>query len=374
MMRIAPPDALAARVSRLQALLADRQLDAVIVTNLPNIAYLTGFFASAAAVVATKDHMVLIGDGRYAQALEARAQEWSFIRPVELQPGSSYDQAIVDAIEPLKGLRIGFEATHLTVRRHRFFASALIDRGWRTPLIETDGVVEELRVRKDAWEIERLRAGGEKLSSVAMCILSKVLAGRSESDIAAEIDRELRAAGFDRPAFDTIVAAGPNAALPHGRAGRRQIEAGDLVVLDFGGVLDGYCTDLSRTVTAGAADSRQIRLIEQVVEAQAAAFHLVRPAVAPEAVDAGARERLAREGLDEAFTHGTGHGLGLEIHEAPRVTRARPNHAEPPLAAGMVMTLEPGVYFPGWGGVRIEDDVLVTEEGAEWLTDVPRTL
>jgi Xaa-Pro aminopeptidase len=245
--------------------------------------------------------------------------------------------------------------------------------GWDDPLRETDGLVEGLRAQKDGWEIGRLRDAAERLSSVAKCILSKALAGLTEADIAAGIETSLRQAGFERPAFDTIVAAGPNAALPHARAGARRIEEGDLVVLDFGGVLDGYCTDLTRTVTAGPAPVRERRLIEQVIEAQAAAFDAVAPRQPPEAVDEAARGALARHGLADAFSHGTGHGLGLEVHEAPRVTRARPDHAEPLLARGMVMTLEPGVYFPGWGGVRIEDDVLVTDDGAEWLTDVPRT-
>jgi Xaa-Pro aminopeptidase len=175
-------------------------------------------------------------------------------------------------------------------------------------------------------------------------------------------------------AFDTIVAAGPNAALPHARASQRRIEGGELVVIDFGGVLDGYCTDLTRTVTAGPAGTRERALVERVTEAQQAAFDALVPGRQPEAADQAARDTLARYGLADAFTHGTGHGLGLEVHEGPRVTRARAERPEPPLAPGMVMTLEPGVYFPGWGGVRIEDDVIVTQEGAEWLTDVPRTL
>jgi Xaa-Pro aminopeptidase len=143
--------------------------------------------------------------------------------------------------------------------------------------------------------------------------------------------------------------------------------------MDFGGVLDGYCTDLTRTVTAGTAGRRERRLIEWLAEAQAAAFQVVRPGHSPEAVDSAARTVLAAHGIGDAFTHGTGHGLGLEIHEAPRITRARPALPEPLLAAGMVLTLEPGAYFPGWGGARIEDDVLVTEDGADWLTNVPRT-
>jgi Xaa-Pro aminopeptidase len=371
-MRIAPPDILSARLARLASTLEDRGLDAVIVTSLANVAYLTGFFASAAALIATRGELLLVGDGRYAQALNDRAQEFPSIRAIELPPGASYDQTLVDTLLPLQGARVGFESSHVTVRRHHFVVSQLADQGWAAALHDADGVVDGLRVRKDAWEVARLRDGAQRLSSVAKCILSNVLAGRTEADVAAEIDGALRRAGFERPAFDTIVAAGPNAALPHGRAGQRRIEAGDLVVIDCGGVLDGYCTDLTRTVAAGPAGPRERRLIEQVVEAQQAAFAAVRPGAAPEAVDEAARETLGRYGLAEAFTHGTGHGLGLEIHEAPRVSKRRAGHAEPPLQTGMVMTLEPGAYLAGWGGVRIEDDVLVTEDGAEWLTDVPR--
>jgi Xaa-Pro aminopeptidase len=372
-MRIAPPDILAARLERLRASLVARSLDAIVITSLPNLAYLTGLFASAGAAVAGRENLILIGDSRYAEALNARAHEWPAIRPLTLPAGVSFDAAIVDAVAQLAGLRVGFEARQLTVARHRFLTRTLGQRGHKDELVETDGIVEELRVTKDRWEVGRLHEGGARLSEVAKCILPKVLAGRTEADVAADIDAALRRSGFERPAFDTIVASGPNAALPHARAGDRPIGPGELVVLDFGGVLDGYCTDLSRTVVAGPAGDRERKLIERVIAAQQAAFAATGPGVAPEDVDLAARESLAREGLAEAFTHGTGHGLGLEIHEAPRVTRRRADHTEPALAVGTVMTLEPGAYIPGWGGVRIEDDVLVTDGGAEWLTDVPRT-
>lgn len=373
-MRIAPPDVLGRRVARLRQAMASQSLDALIVTSLPNVAYLTGFFASAGALVISSDEIGLIADSRYAEPLSARARELPAIRPAMLDPGVSFDAAIVRAVEPFAGSCVAFEAQHLTVARHRYLTHELSKRGRTDQLLATLGVVEDLRARKDEWEVERLRDGAARLSSVAKCILPKVLAGRTEADVAAEIDASLRRAGFERAAFDTIVASGPNAALPHARAGERQIGEGELVVIDFGGVLDGYCTDLTRTVATGRRGPRERLVIERVVEAQHAAFLAVRAGVAPEAVDGAARERLAGYGLADAFTHSTGHGLGLEIHEAPRVTRARPDDSEPPLAAGNVMTLEPGAYFPGWGGVRIEDDVLVTEEGAEWLTDVPRTL
>jgi Xaa-Pro aminopeptidase len=373
-MRIAPPDILSLRHHALARELTARSLDAVVVTSLPNIAYLTGFFASAAALVATAEDMFLIGDGRYAQALAERAQRFPPIRAIELATGASYDQTIVTTLAPLRGLRVGFESSHVSVRRHGYIMTSLAAEGWTDALIDADGIVDGLRVVKDTFEVGRVRDGAERLSDVAKCILSNVLAGRTEADVAAEIDAALRRAGFERPAFDTIVAGGPNAALPHGRAGQRRIESGELVVIDFGGVLDGYCTDLTRTVVAGAAAPRERRLIEQVIEAQAAAFARVRAGVEPEAVDDAARESLGRVGLADAFTHGTGHGLGLEIHEAPRVSKRRAGQAEPLLRAGMVLTLEPGAYLPGWGGARIEDDVLVTEDGAEWLTNVPRAL
>jgi Xaa-Pro aminopeptidase len=371
-MRIAEAEFFDARFRALTPSFAASGIDALLVTNLSNIAYLTGLFASAATAVVTPEQVMLIGDGRYQEALAAREEACAFLRVRVLAAGQSYDEAIVAALNELDARRVGFEASHLTVSRHHFVNDALQRAGLGTELVSTDGLVEQGRVRKDSWEVDRLRDGAARLSEVAKCILSNVLAGRTESDVAAGIEQELRRAGFERPAFDTIVASGPNAARPHARAGQRRIERGDLVVLDFGGVLDGYCTDLTRTVTAGAAGERERRLIEQVVEAQAAAFAAVRPGGPPEAVDAAARDTLSRHGIADAFTHGTGHGLGLDVHEAPRVTRARPQHTEPPLASGMVLTLEPGAYFPGWGGVRIEDDVLVTASGAEWLTDVPR--
>lgn len=371
-MRHPPPDLLAARARRLASDAAAESIDALIVTTLPNVAYLTGFFASAAALVVTPDALHLIGDGRYTEGLAARALDYPAIRPVHLQPGASYDEAIVEVLQPLRGMRVGIEASHLTVRRHRFLARRLAEDGWDAAIVETDGLVERLRLCKDAWEVAVLREGARRLSDVAKCILPKVLAGRTEAEVAAEIDRALREAGFERTAFDTIVAAGPNAALPHARAGSRRIAAGDLVVVDFGGVLDGYCTDLTRTVQVGPGREAERQLVERVVEAQAAAFAAVGPGKSPGSVDHAARRVLDGYGLGDAFRHGTGHGLGLEVHEAPRLTRGRPQEVEPPLAAGMVMTLEPGAYVTGWGGARIEDDVLVTEDGAEWLTDVPR--
>lgn len=373
-MHLAPAERFHARVARVTSALATRQLGAFLVTRLSNVAYLSGFFASAAAAVVSSDGLTLIGDGRYADLLAERQRACDFIRVVQVPAGASYDQVIAEVLRPLEGVRVAFEATEVTVAQHEFLTRTLARAGWTSSLIATSGVIESERACKDSWEVATLRAGATRLSDVAKCILPKALAGRTELDVAAEIDFELRRAGFERPAFDTIVAAGPNGARPHARPTARRIAPGELVVLDFGGVLNGYCTDLTRTVAAGIPGTRERRLIEQVIEAQTAAFDVVRPGTAPDAVDAAARQVLTKYGIGEAFTHGTGHGLGLDVHEAPRLSPARNSTSEPPLAIGMVMTLEPGVYFSGWGGVRIEDDVLVTASGAEWLTDLPRFL
>ncbi len=186
--------------------------------------------------------------------------------------------------------------------------------------------------------------------------------------MAAEIEAAIREAGFSRPAFETIVASGPNSVLPHARPTDRPIQDGDPTVLDFGGVYDGYCVDLTRTVQLGAPSGSLRQLYGAVAEAQKAAIAAVRPGVACSAIDAAAREVLGRYGLAEAFGHGTGHGLGLEVHEEPRIARQSARLPDPVVEPGMVFTIEPGAYVSGVGGVRIEDDVLVTDTGCEVLT------
>jgi Xaa-Pro aminopeptidase len=206
--------------------------------------------------------------------------------------------------------------------------------------------------------------------------MSEVRAGRAERDVALAIDVAVRQAGFDRSAFETIVASGPNAALPHARPGERRLTEGDLVVLDFGGVYDSYCVDLTRTISVGRASERARRVYAAVLEARNRALAATAPGVSRFSVDAAARETLASAGMGEAFTHGTGHGLGIDVHEAPRISKRSPDvdASDEWLAAGMVFTIEPGAYFPGWGGVRIEDDVVVTEGGMELLTHVATDL
>ena len=370
-MQLAPPDHHLARHARLRDDLRAESLEALLVTSLPNVAYLTGLFATAGAAVVSHDRVSLVVDGRYVAAAHARANELG-LEVVTLPTSGSYDEAIAAMLGTFGDGRVGFEAAHMTVRQYRDLSARLTAADSKIEMTATEGLVEQRRAVKDAWELHTLQEAARRLSDAAKCIIPKALAGQRERDVAAGIDAELRRVGFDRPAFDTIVAAGPNSAMPHYRAGDHQLANGQLVILDFGGLLNGYAVDMTRTIAVGGPDSRQRRLLEQIAEAQAAAFRAIKVGRPATDVDGAARDVLDRAGLGNAFTHGTGHGLGLEVHERPRVAKYRAELPAEPLQAGMVFTLEPGAYLEGWGGVRIEDDVVVTAEGAEWLTDVPR--
>jgi Xaa-Pro aminopeptidase len=232
-------------------------------------------------------------------------------------------------------------------------------------LVPTERIIESDRVVKDEAEIAILEEAGRRLGRATAELVSLARPGRSEVEVANDIDALLRRLGFERLAFETIVASGPNSTLPHARPGPRLLQEGDGVVLDFGGVYDGYCVDLTRTVQLGDAGADFRRLFAAVAEAQRAAIASVRPGVPASAVDTVAREALGRYGLEDAFGHGTGHGLGLEVHEEPRIGRALAGVPDLLLEPGMVFTIEPGVYVEGIGGVRIED---VTDEGCVVLT------
>jgi Xaa-Pro aminopeptidase len=360
--------------------LARHQLDGLIVTTRSNITYLTNFVGSSALVVLTADKVSFITDFRYVTALDGLQKSAEACPDLELSVvDGSYDHTLIGVIKGLRGLRLGFEASNLTVSRHRLLTAGLEgDAGTGTALIPTDQIVERIRVRKDGGEVATLREAARRLSDVARGVFEEIAHGRTERDIALAIDMRIRKAGFERTAFDTIVASGPRAALPHATPGERRLSEGDLVVLDFGGVYDSYCVDLTRTVSVGRADERVREVYGAVLEAHDRAIRTVQPGISRFAVDAAARDWLTGCGLGEAFGHGTGHGLGLDIHEGPRITRPTtdvpPGDADRDLEPGMVFTIEPGAYLPGWGGVRIEDDVLVTEHGVDVLTSVTTDL
>ena len=384
-MSMASSAALAARHEQVRRALAAANIDALVVTHLPNIFYLTNFTGTSAVLVLTAGALHFVTDFRYLSSVSALQAGPSACPGLELCPvAESYEETLVATLGAAGLPRAGFEAAHLTVSRLRWI-EATLRGGPDVELVATEGIVESARIRKDAGEQATLREAALRLSAVLQGVLAEVRPGLTETEVALALETGMRRAGFTRPAFDTIVASGPSSALPHARAGDRRLSAGDLVVLDFGGVYNGYCVDLTRTVSVGPPSVQAERVYDAVRRAQQAAIAAVRPGVAVAAVDAAARESLTRDGYGEAFGHGTGHGLGIEVHEAPRVARPNPASAGrvyPPghvpeattLESGMVITVEPGAYLPGFGGVRIEDDVLVTAEGCEVLTSVGRDL
>ena len=352
-------------------------LDALLITNLTNVRYVTGFSGTAGAAILMPDRCVLVVDFRYASSAREVLSHHTDNLVELVVTDRTYDETLADLIRGSRASQIGIEGASMTVSRFQTLSA------WLTPpaaaggtgrtigLVPTDQMVERRRAVKDAVEIEILREAARRLSQVARGVPALARANRPERDIATDIDASIRAAGFERPAFDTIVASGPNSARPHARPGSRRLAPGDGVVLDFGGVYDGYCVDLTRTVYVGAPAASLRRLALAVREAHTAAIAAIRPGARPSEIDRAARDVLAGHGLGEAFGHGTGHGLGLEVHENPRISKLPGALPDEPVVAGMVFTIEPGAYVEGLGGVRIEDDVLVTQDGCDVLTDVP---
>jgi Xaa-Pro aminopeptidase len=373
----APSDVLAARHRTVRESFREHQLEALVVTSLPNVLYLTNFTGSTAIVVLTADRLTFLTDSRYITAVSdtrGTAQECPGLQLTNVE--GSYDATLARLLLAMGSSRIGFEATNLTYSRHAWLSKTLAPGPKAPELVPTEGLLERARARKDGYERSILREAASRLSRVAAAIVSEVRRGRTERDIARAIDLRIIEAGFEKPAFETIVASGPNAALPHAHPTERKLTEGDLVVLDFGGVYDSYCVDLTRTVVIGPATPRVRQVYTAVLNAHDAAIRAVAPGVSRFAIDEAARSTLATAGMAEAFGHGTGHGLGVEIHEDPRIAKRRPDDdpAAGAVSEDMVFTIEPGAYFPGWGGVRIEDDVVVTASGVAVLTDVSTEL
>lgn len=339
----------------------------MVISTPANLTYLCGFTGSQGLLVLSASAAWMLLDGRYEQAFrQSVASGLAGAVRVRGVPGR-FDQALAALLAELPAGDVAFEADRVTVSTLQAWQAAAPGRAFAP----TSGLVESLRAVKDPSEIATIRRACSLLSDVAGHLGSWVGAGRTERAVAAGIDAALADAGFERPAFPTIVAAGPNSAHPHARPTDRRLEKGDLVVLDFGGVLDGYCGDLTRMAVVGRLGSNAQILLDAVRHAQDAAIQTVRAGVLASDVDAAARQVLTSYGLGEAFLHATGHGLGLDVHEFPRIGRA---DADRPvrLEAGMVCTIEPGAYVAGLGGARVEDDVLVTADGCEVLTTAPR--
>jgi Xaa-Pro aminopeptidase len=361
-----PPMDVAGRLPRLRERLADAACDAVLITNLANIRYLTGFSGSAALLLVLPDDLVMATDGRYQfQAAEQLAAGGVEARLV-VGNVATQKEGLASAAAALR--RLGLEAASVTWARQRTFG-----REWfpSAELVPTEGLVEALRRVKDDGEVARMAAAAHVADQAFAAVRPLLATGASELDVAMALDFEMRRGGATASSFDTIVASGPNGAKPHARPSARRIEAGELVVIDFGAVVDGYCSDMTRTVSAGPPRSDTMaRMVEVVAESQRAGVAAVRAGVAAAEVDRTCRDVITAAGWGDAFLHSTGHGVGLDIHEAPTVSATSGDT----LAAGQVVTVEPGVYLPEHGGVRIEDTVVVTDTGCRPLTLAPKDL
>ena len=354
------------RQTRLQGVLAKHRLDGLLVTHLPNIRYLCGFTGSAGVLLVTESTRVFFTDGRYTEQAGTEVQGARVV--IARKPPLIAASERLAAKGKKWGLKtLGIEGDHLTVAGRSQLTKVLQSR---LKLREAPPLVEQARMVKDAEEIDRLRAAvlqGARLFDVA---LRTIRAGVKETEVAAEMEYAARRAGVEGMSFETIIASGPRSALPHGRASQAAIPSNGFVVCDFGVILTGYCSDMTRTVHLGVPGQQARGVYAAVREAQQAGTEAVKPGAKVSEVDRAARNVLRKNGLGRHFTHSTGHGVGLEIHEAPRVAAGQAEVLRP----GMVVTVEPGVYIPGVGGVRIEDMVVVTERGREVLTPTPKEL
>ena len=344
----------------------DVPVEALVLTNLANGRWLTGFSGSAMVVVLTADDLLVVTDGRYATQAPAELSAAGVEgRVVIANRGSEQQEAAAAAVSGLG--RIALEADNVTWSRYRKFAGEWFADA---ELVPSTGVIERLRRRKSPEEVARVAAAAAVADGALAEVLPRLAERPTEGEVAAELDHLMRRGGASGSAFDTIVAAGENSALPHARPGPRRIEPGDLVVIDFGAIIDGYRSDMTRTVCVGEPRTPGGRVYEVVRESQQAGVEAVADGVSCADVDAVCREVISDAGWGEAFLHSTGHGVGLDIHEAPSLS----SRSDEVLAAGEVVTVEPGIYLAGEGGVRIEDTVVVTADGCRRLTCSPKTL
>jgi Xaa-Pro aminopeptidase len=346
------------RGERLAKQLAERELDQLFVSDLTNVRYLTGFSGTNGACLISTEGLIFFTDFRYTERAAAEVGgEWE--RP-------DAERELIPQIVGRMSGRVGFEDAHLSVRQlGRLEAAA----GEGVELLPAGDLVEQLRAVKEPEELERIAAAAELTDGVYSWALERGLAGRTERDVARACESRLRELGAE-PSFPPIIAAGDNGALPHAEPGEREIGAGELVVFDMGAQLDGYCSDCTRTYATGEVDGEAREAYELVLRAQQAALEAVRAGATGKEVDAVPRELISEAGYGDHFGHGTGHGVGMEVHEGPRLATT----SEDELAENSVVTVEPGVYLPGRFGIRIEDLVVVTADGHRNLSGLPKEL
>jgi len=359
-----PPMDVAGRLPRVRTALAATGADALLVTRLVNLRYLTGFTGSAGMALVLPDELVFVSDGRYRDQAADQLAAAGVEARIEIT-NTNQREVVSGAVAGSAVARLALEADDVTWSHQRAFADSWF---MGIDLVPTSGLVEQLRLVKDAGEVARIEAAAAVADVALAHVRLRLADGLTEQEFGLELDTEIRRLGATGNSFETIVGSGPNGAKPHHRPGTRRIGEGDLVVIDFGAMVDGYCSDMTRTVMVGEPSATQQRMLDVVTEAQQAGVDAVTAGGSAAAIDVACRTVIDDAGWGAAFLHATGHGVGLEIHEAPRVAAT----ADATLAAGFVVTVEPGVYLPEHGGVRVEDTVVVTDHGCRPLTLTPK--
>ena len=351
------------RCKNLRKLIQQEKIDGLLVTNFTNVSYLTGFSGDDSYLLVSGDSQLLLSDPRYTIQLQEECPGLNcFIR----DPGESMADAVVKSVNAAKIERLGVESASLTLLQDRSFANG-------APAVErvpTNNLVEQLRLVKDRTEIDDTRLACRQAERAFHAVRSLLTPEMTELEIAAELEYQARRFGAQALSFPAIVAVGARSALPHARPTERKIGTANFTLIDWGAHTGRYMSDLTRILVIGRISPKLRKIYNVVLKAQLAAINSIRPGVSCGAVDSIARTVIRKAGFGKAFGHGLGHGLGLEIHEGPRLSKNQKLVLRP----GMIVTVEPGIYLPGWGGIRIEDDVLVTRNGHEVLSDLPKQL
>ena len=351
------------RRDQLRKALRKSGVDAMLVTNYTNVTYLTGFTGDDSYLLLTPKEAIVISDPRYTTQLE---EECPGLELETREPGVPILESVSKLIKRCKAQKLGVESTSITMAVFQAIRDKLVG----TELVGLSQAVEELRMIKDKEEIERIRRAGVQAARAIDVIRASLTPDMTERQVAADLEHQIRRFGGKGCSFPPIVAVGTRAALPHARPTERRIGEADFVLIDWGANEGLYASDLTRVYATGKISPKLQKIYRVVLQAQLAGIEAIRPGVSCEEVDKAARSVIVKAGYGPQFGHGLGHGIGLEVHEAPRLARNQQTVLRP----GMVVTVEPGIYLPDWGGVRIEDDVLVTRTGYEVLTSVPKEL
>jgi len=350
------------RLSALRRKLAEQNLDAILITQPENQRYLSGFTGSAGVLLISQDQAIIATDFRFFEQVARQALDFQLAK-VE----GKFAALLPQLVEQVEAKRVGFESAHLTFDQHREWAE--VAEGFE--LVPTKDIVEDLRAVKDEDELNTIKKAVALSDAAFAHILGSIEPGMTERDVAWELESYMRTHGAEKVAFDLIIGAGPNGAMPHATVSDRAIQAGEPIVIDLGAALDGYHSDLTRTICLGEPDDKLREIYGLVLRAQLAAedwIEGIKPGMTGKEADVIARRVIEEAGYGEQFGHGLGHGVGLAIHEKPTLGKL----SEDVLKPGMVVTIEPGIYIPGWGGVRIEDMVVLREGGVEVLSQATK--